>query len=97
MNDDIRIFEVSECDWYIGAGTPEEIMEAYTNDTGVTLDDNDGQLPTPISDSALDTLLYHDFDDDEQPLGTSRTFREQLALEVAKGGEFPRLFASTEY
>lgn len=97
MSNDIRIFEVSECDWYIGAGTPAEIMAAYTADTGVTAEDNDGQLPAPLSDEALDTLLYHDFDDDEQPLGTSRTFREQLALEIVKGGEFPRLFASTEY
>ncbi len=38
-----------------------------------------------------------DDDDDERPTGEKRTFREQLAIEVAESGKFPRMFASTEY
>jgi hypothetical protein len=96
MSAPITIWQINDCEFYIGAGTAEEIMAAYTADTGVTAEDNEG-MPVALDDEALDSLRFHDADENEQLTGTSRTFREQLAIEIAEGGEFPRLFAATDY
>ena len=50
-----------------------------------------------LTDEELDTLLFSVCDEHERPTGEKRTFREQLAAEIEAGGEFPRMFASTEY
>jgi hypothetical protein len=93
---EVHLFAVNDCEFWIGAGSAIEIMAAYTEATGVTEEDNGG-LPEQITEEALDGLQFHDCDENEQPTGAVRSFREQLAIEVAEGGEFPRLFAVTDY
>lgn len=92
----IRVYQVNDCDWWVGESA-ESILEAYMKDTGLpreeVCDDPDG-MPEEISEEGLDKLKF--FDEESRPPVT-RTFREQLAIEIADGGEFPRAFASTEY
>lgn len=89
-----RIFYVNEYEWWIGDCTPKELLAAYLKETGVTreeaLDDDDPEaLPRELSDQELDRLIYVDED------GTSRTFREQLAID-GEDGMKPDSFANTE-
>jgi len=50
-----------------------------------------------LTDEQLDTIKITDCDEDERPTGEVRTFRQQMAKEIAEGGAFPRQFAATGY
>lgn len=96
----ITIWQINDMEWWIGAGTPESILADYMRITGCSHEDATGdeaEYPEPLSEGALDSLKYQDSDEDERPIGEPRTFREQLAIEIAAGGDFPRLFAATEW
>ncbi|HLO65306.1 MAG TPA: hypothetical protein VK165_20275 [Azonexus sp.] len=90
----MKIFQMNDCDWWIGeslAACTADIIE-YTGDPDcVEFDAHE------LTDHELDTLIFTDCDQDEVPTGMKRTFREQLAIEIAAGGKFPRMFACTEY
>jgi SpoVK/Ycf46/Vps4 family AAA+-type ATPase len=83
---------MDDCDWY-AAASKEDAIAAYIEQVG-EFDDSDMYQ---LSDEQLDRLEYTDADENENPTGEKRTFREQLAREVAAGTQFPCLFASTEY
>ncbi len=86
---------MDDCTWYVGESL-EACIAAYRVE--VTDDAPDGEgLPFVLGDDALDTLLFHDTDENEAPIGEPRTFRQQLAIEEAAGGKFARLFATTEF
>jgi len=87
----MKIFEMNDCDWVV-AESLEQSKLAYLKDYSDDVED-----ARELTDSELDTLIFTDRDENETPTGDKRTFREQLAIEVAAGGTFPRLFASTEY
>lgn len=89
----MKIFRLNDCDWWIG-----ETLDACVADYRASVDDDPVQTEDAeeVSDASLDKLIFTDTDENEQPIA-KRTFREQLAIEVAAGGRFPRLFASTEY
>ncbi|MDO9365160.1 MAG: hypothetical protein Q7T58_02290 [Methylotenera sp.] len=86
----MKIFEMNDCDWVVGESL-EQIKLAYLKDYG-----ENAEYAMELTDSELDTLIFTDCDENETPTGGKRTFREQLEIEVAAGGTFPRLFASTE-
>lgn len=88
----MKIFQLNDCDWFIGE-TLDACKAEYLANYGEDVDDDAHEL----TDNELDTLMFNVCDGDERLTGENRTFREQLAIEVAAGGEFPRLFASTEY
>ena len=90
----MKICEMNDCDWWIGESL-EACKAAYIATTGdpESVDDDAHEL----TDDELDRLMFADCDEDERPTGVKRTFSEQLAVEIAAGGEFPRMFASTEY
>ncbi|WP_198173690.1 hypothetical protein [Lysobacter soli] len=95
----ITVWQINDMEWFAGAGTPESILAWYMEEHGLSHEDATGdedELPRALSDHELDTLKFQDCDENERPTGIVRTFREQLAIEVAEGGTFPRLFASTE-
>lgn len=95
----VTVWEICDMEWWVGSGTPASILAAYMAETGTTHEDSTGSesvYPVRLSDDALDTLMFTDTDDDGCPTGTKRTFREQLAAEVAQGGPFPRMFACSE-
>jgi hypothetical protein len=95
----ITVWQINDMEWFVGAGTPESILTWYMEEHGLSHEEATGdedELPRALSDHELDTLKFRDCDENERPTGIVRTFREQLAIEIAEGGTFPRLFASTE-
>lgn len=85
----MKIFQMSDVtEWWIGPSL-EACRAEYDKLSGDPVDSEDAH---ELSDADLDRLTFVD-DDGE----TKRTFREQLEREVAAGGEFPRMFASTDF
>lgn len=88
----MKIFQLNDCDWWIG-----ESLEACIDAYQATIDEEGVEDEAhELCAEELDRLIFSDCDEDEKPTGAKRTFREQLAIEIAAGGEFPRMFASTE-
>jgi hypothetical protein len=88
----MKIFRMNDCDWMIGASLEEctaEYIENYSD--ADTIDDD----ACEVTGEALDRLRFRICSDDGQDEST-RTFRQQISIEIAEGGVFPRLFASTE-
>lgn len=89
----LKIFQMNDCDWLIGESLEAckaEYIRNYSDDPD-SIDEDAHEL----SDDELDTLKFSDRSEDDQE-ETTRTFREQLATEISKGGLYPRMFASTE-
>ncbi|WP_434990092.1 hypothetical protein [Xanthomonas melonis] len=90
----MKIFQIDDMEWWIGQDA-ETVRAAVQNEQGRTEEElEDFQ---EVSDESLDLLKFQDTDEDERPISAPRTFREQLAIEVAEGGQFPRLFAAKAY
>lgn len=90
----MKVFEINDCDWWIG-----ESLESCIQDYRDNVDDDPicTEDARELTDEELDTLKFTVCDENERPTGEKITFREQLAIEISEGGEFPRMFASTEY
>lgn len=86
----MKIYALNDAEWWIGPSL-EACKEAYSNPDGI--DDDAHEL----SDAELDGLTLTVVDGDEYPTGEERSFRQQLEIEMANGGEFPRLFACSDY
>lgn len=96
---EIRVWQINDEEWWVGAGPAEDVLAAYMNAYGVTHEDATGdvdELPQHVSEAAMGVLIFNDCDENEESIGTC-TFREQLAKEVAAGGEFPREFATSNF
>lgn len=96
----VKIWQMSEYDWVaaetleeakdclsltLGCETPEE-LEEYLDD------------PRELTEAELDEYEFCDSDEDGNPnpeVG-KRSFREELARQVAAGTKFPCYFAGTE-
>ncbi len=90
----MKIIEMNDCDWWIGESLDacvKDYQEHCDSDPSYTEDARE------VTEEELDSLNFAICDENERKTGQKRTFREQLAIEIAAGGEFPRLFASTEY
>lgn len=87
----MKIFSMNECDWYVG-----ETLESCVADYHIYFSD-DTEEARELTEEELNKLIFIDTNEDEYPTGDKRTFREQLAIEIEKGGPFPRLFATTEH
>ena len=88
----MNIYQIDDYDWWIGESLTScvaDYLVTYGNDVGVS-------EARELTDEELDSLIFTDTYEDDTPTGTRRTFREQLAVEISIGGEFPRMFASTE-
>lgn len=97
---EIRVWEVSDCEWYAGAGDAAAILAAYIHDTGLDADEAtaDGDYPRLLTDAELDSMTYTYTDEDELPTEEA-TFRTALERAIANGEatEAPSLFATTEF
>lgn len=85
----MKVIAMNDCDWWIG-----ESLDACVMDYRASIDDDPIYTEDAIelTDEDLNRLMFSELD------GTPcRTFREQLVIEVEKGGKFPRMFATTEY
>jgi hypothetical protein len=49
--------------------------------------------PREVTDAEMDRIMHSGDEGLEEPV----TFRQRLEIEIARGGHFPCLFASTEY
>lgn len=90
----MQIFRINDCDWWIGGSLNACISDYIANYGGEEhVDDDAGAL----TEAELDSLIFTDIDGSENGPPIKRTFREQLAIEIAAGGQFPRIFATTEF
>jgi len=87
---DMQVFEMDDCEWWIGPSRCACLWAfAREYDTEVSSDEIAEDAPALTEQQLADLPFYADD-------GTTITFAEQLAIERAKGGEFPRMFASSE-
>lgn len=97
---ELKIFQMidpsmSVGEWWIGESIDackQKMREEY-GWTDAELEEH-VETPVQLSDATLDKLTFIE-EDGEEPV--KRTFKEQLEREIAEGGTFPRIFASTEY
>ncbi len=87
----MKVFQMNDCDWMIGLSLID-CKRAYLRDYCEDTDE-----ARELDEEELDTLIFTDCDENETPSGIKRTFREQVQVEISACGEFPRLFASTEF
>ncbi|MBO2698136.1 hypothetical protein [Shewanella algae] len=89
----MKVFAMNECEWWVGESL-ESCIADYIEEYG---DSDCLDEPYELTASNLDSLTF--FVDEREEGGEllKRTFKEQLEVEIAQGGVFPRLFASTEY
>lgn len=95
----VKVFQINDDEWWAGEGTPEDILKAYMEAYGCTHEDATGDvedLPVPLTDEQMDRMTFG-LGEDGQPLAQPITFREFLATMQARGDQFPRLFAATNY
>lgn len=101
----IKIFNMNDYDWYAAETVEDALKEmAETLSCGTDPDDiaemrREYQVKNPVelTDEDMDRLKYIDTDENDDPEGDPRTFREQLAKMISEGDKFPCMFASTEY
>ena len=87
----MQIVQINDCDWMIGPS-----LEICKNSYAYEYEPDDIDEARVLEDEELSALTFYDADEDGNPNGDKRSFKEQLEIEIKKGGEFPRLFASTE-
>lgn len=87
----MRVFQLNDCEWWVGESA-QACLDAALQEYGRETFDEvmEGHNPHEIEIPALHKLQFNDDD------GSKRSFAEQLQREIAEGGKFPRLFASTE-
>jgi hypothetical protein len=96
----MKIYRLNDLEWWM-ANSLEEAIQTAIKETGAAREDiftEDGS-PEPLTDEQLDRLQFVDTNpesgDPSAELG-KRSFREQLARELAAGAG-PGIFASSEW
>lgn len=90
----IKIFSITDSEWWMGTDLAS-VVKAAQEEYG--LDDDDTANAAELAEADFDALRFADSDENDQLTGTTRTFREQLAIEIGVGGQLPRLFAMEEF
>lgn len=95
----VCIFQMNDfVEWWIGAATPEQMRDAYRAEYGDDTFGDDDDLPRALDEGELDKLRFYFGPEDGTPTPElTRTFREQLAVELVAGVPMPRMFASEEW
>jgi hypothetical protein len=102
-----RVFRVSDYEWYVARSPLEALMCAAGDwgcpdvpaELGGLLEDleREGLADSEPEEVDLDALRFTDVDEHDNPCGSPRTFREELAQRVALGLDEPELFAAAEW
>lgn len=92
----IWIYQMDDVEWWAGPSllACKKAFETNSEEPSDELED-----ARPLSDEEMDRLQYIDIDEEDEETGkpVRRSFREQLAREIADGQEFPWPFAATEW
>lgn len=83
----LQIFQIDDYEWWVGNATAEQVLECYMRAHNGKHYVDDPELPRPLDNWELDILTYCAED------GTTRSFREQLAIVAATGIREPCVFA----
>jgi hypothetical protein len=99
MNGRISVIRINDSEWVAGEGTPVQILEAYMEKTGLSLEECTGEDPDYPELLTEEQMAVHKFthDDDEHPLDNPISFREKLDQMIAEGVQFPTHFATTDW
>lgn len=90
----IKIFSITDSEWWMGTDLASVVKAAQEEHD---LDDDDTANAVELVNEDLDALKFTHSDESGQLSGITRTFREQLAIEIAAGGPFPRMFAMEDF
>lgn len=87
----LSVFQLDDYEWWVGESA-QACLDAARQEYGDETYDEmmEDSTPHELNEAALGKLQFRDED------GSSRSFAEQLQHEIAEGGKFPRIFASTE-
>ena len=91
---DIKIYEIG-IDFY-AAKNLRDAVRAFVSDSGDFTIREALEEAIPISDKAMDRLMFLD-DPYNHETSTKRTFREELQRMIDAGEKFPCAFASSEW
>jgi len=97
MADEVKVFQVNECEWWMGHNA-EEVKSAYLKERDMTAKDAFDDSFHGLSPEEMEKLVY--VDTTELDYGGSvqrRSFKEELNRELEAGFSAPGFFASTEY
>jgi hypothetical protein len=97
----IQVFQINDCEFFVGQGTPQQMLDAYMEHTGFSREESIGPpgrevMPRPLTDEEMETMTFVDEDQ------SRRSFKAQLQLildgmdPVIKPADMPCFFGSTE-
>jgi hypothetical protein len=73
----LHVYAVGDCEWYV-AESPEHAVRLWTEMTGCTLDDLDGEMPEQLDDAAS-MSIYPDEDHTNPATRETKTCGEWAA------------------
>ena len=91
----IRVYRMDDIEWWAGESLAACVAEGRRQ-CGDDCYPDDPSEQHEVSDEEMQRLMFIDESDGAEP-PVKRTFAEQLAIEVAEGGPFPRPFAATDW
>jgi hypothetical protein len=104
MENEIKVFQMNDCDWYAGAtaddairGMAENLCYDTTPEAIAEMCEEYTVEPVELTAEDMERTMFSDEDEDGTPGQVTRSFRAQLDAMIAAGDEFPYFFASTEY
>lgn len=91
----VKVFQINEDDWYAGDCSKEEILTAYMEDNGCSLEEAtgyDATYPIELTEDQLHNIKFKE----ELDNGAYNiySFRERLDSLISAGSSFPCFFAS---
>ena len=90
----MRVYRMDDMEWWVGESLAACVAEGRRQCGGDCYPDDGDQYE--LTDEQLQRLVFIDESDGAEP-PVKRTFAEQLAREIAEGGEFPRAFAAEDW
>lgn len=90
---DWKVYQVNDYEWYVARSRDEAIAIALHESGGPPEEYED---TSEVGQEAMEYLRFTDTDEDENPIGEPRSFREELERRVAAGLREGELFAASE-
>lgn len=94
---EVKVWRVNDYEWWAGTNI-ESIKVAYKEATGIDPDSDEGfDSPRELTAAEMGSMRYCYNEDGYFSENETRSFREQIDLEISEGQTFPCYFAGTEY